>query len=436
MSTPIALFRTGRAVVVDPVTARERSVRRRVGLTWGLLFLNGLGFVGSLVPIPSVIGKSITQGSLQVALLVALTLNRRVIFRPNVFLCLATLLPAEAILTALRPQYLGSEYRTFRLAEFVIVLWLLTPWWGRRDFLLARFHLMTLAVILSSVLLGLLIAPGKALSTGRLEGVLWGIPATQTAHYAAVTAGLVTVLWLCGHMKGRVALAIVVVAVVLLLLTRTRTALVGMTAGILVAGMSLIVARSRVRKLFTAGGVVAVVVIITLSSVITTYLARGQGGDQLSNLTGRTKVWGPLLAFPRDRFQEIFGFGLSNSSFMGLPIDSNWLSSYQEQGLFGVSVCALMLLFLLVSAYFAPRGVHRAMALFLTVYCLVASFTEDGFTDATPYLLELALAASLLVPPLVRRARQTSRAGPGDRILPTGQTLIEGGRSGQNGLPQ
>jgi hypothetical protein len=95
-----------------------------------------------------------------------------------------------------------------------------------------------------------------------------------------------------------------------------------------------------------------------------------------------------------------------------------------------------MLLFLLVSAYFAPRGVHRAMALFLTVYCLVASFTEDGFTDATPYLLELALAASLLVPPLVRRARQTSRAGPGDRILPTGQSLIEGGRSGQNGLPQ
>jgi hypothetical protein len=436
VSTPIALFRAGRAVVVDPVTARERSVRRRVGLTWGLLFLNGLGFVGTLVPIPSAVGKSITQGSLQVALLVALTLNRRVIFRPNVFLCLVTLLPAEALLTALRPQYIGAEYRTFRLAEFVIVLWLLTPWWGRRDFLLVRFHLMTLAVILSSVLLGVLIAPGRAMSAGRLSGVLWGIPPTQTAHYAAVTAGLVTILWLCGHIRGRVALAIVTVAVTMLLLTRTRTALVGMTAGILVAGMSLIVARSRVRKLFTAAGVVAVVVIVTLSSVITTYLARGQGGDQLTNLTGRTEVWGPLLAFPRDRFQEIFGFGLSNSSFGGLPIDSNWLSSYQEQGLFGVGVCALMLLFLLVSAYFAPRGVHRAMALFLTIYCLVASFTEDGFTDATPYLLELALAASLLVPPLVRWARRTSRAGPGDRMLPTGQSPIEGGRSGQNGLPQ
>ena len=99
----------------------------------------------------------------------------------------------------------------------------------------------------------------------------------------------------------------------------------------------------------------------------------------------------------------IFGFGLSNSSFNGLPIDSNWLSSYQEQGLIGVAICAMMLLFLLVTAYFQPRGVQRALALFLITYCVVASFTEDGFTDVTPYLLELTLAASLLVPSAVGR---------------------------------
>ena len=40
-----------------------------------------------------------------------------------------------------------------------------------------------------------------------------------------------------------------------------------------------------------------------------------------------------------------------------------------------------------------------ALALFLVVYCLVASFTEVGFTDASMYLLELTLAASLLVLP-------------------------------------
>ena len=126
-------------------------------------------------------------------------------------------------------------------------------------------------------------------------------------------------------------------------------------------------------------------------------IARGEGTHQLTSLTGRTKFWGPLLAFPRTKFQEILGFGLSNASFNGLPIDSNWLASYQEQGLFGVAVCAAILIFLLVTAYFQPRGAQRALALFLVTYCLVASFTEVGFTDASMYLLDLTLAASLLV---------------------------------------
>jgi hypothetical protein len=59
-----------------------------------------------------------------------------------------------------------------------------------------------------------------------------------------------------------------------------------------------------------------------------------------------------------------------------------------------------MLFFVIVAAYFQPRGTQRALALFLATYCLVASFTEVGFTDVTPYLLELTLAASLLVPPI------------------------------------
>ena len=57
-----------------------------------------------------------------------------------------------------------------------------------------------------------------------------------------------------------------------------------------------------------------------------------------------------------------------------------------------------MLIFLFAKAYSRPRSVQRALALFLITYCLVASFTEVGFTDASTYLLELTLAASLLVP--------------------------------------
>ena len=375
-------------------------MRRRVALTWDLLFLNALTYYPgiSFVPLPSSIGKAVTQGALPLALLVALTVNRRVAIRPNVFLCLVGLLVIGAIITTLQPQHVGTIYRTFRLAEFVVALWLLTPWWGRRDLLLIRCHLTALWVILGTVVLGLLVAPGHARASGRLGGVLWPIPSTEVAHYGAIAAGLVTILWLCGHIRGRPALLATVVAIAILLLTHTRTALIAMIAGILVAGLSLVVAKARVRKLFASGGAVVAIAIIGLSSAVTGWLARGQGTGQLTNLTGRTLVWSALLSTPRDKFQEIFGFGLSNSSFNGLPIDSNWLASYQEQGLFGVIVCVTMLLFLLVSAYFQPRGVQRALALFLVTYCLVASGTEVGFTDVSPYLLELSLAASLIVP--------------------------------------
>ena len=77
----------------------------------------------------------------------------------------------------------------------------------------------------------------------------------------------------------------------------------GMVAGILVAGLSLIVAKARVRKLFATAGAVAGVAIMTLSGVIATWLARGQGTQEIFQLTGRTTVWSALVTFPRNKFQ-------------------------------------------------------------------------------------------------------------------------------------
>jgi hypothetical protein len=402
VSTSVAALRPGRGVPLPEAEARERSVRRRVGIVWGLLVLNVVGYTGALVHIPGAIGKGLTQGALPVAILVALTINRRIVVRPNLFLCLVLLLAAEAFVTVTQQKF-GAVYRTFRMAEFVVALWLLTPWWGRRDMLLIRCHLKALAVVLGSVVLGVLIAPSKAIGTGRLIGVLWAVPATQVAHYAAIIFGVTAVLWFCGQMRNRSTLIIVSATGVILILTHTRTALLAMVAALLVAGMSLIAAKARVRKLFATAGAVTAVAIMTLSGFLVSWLARGQGTEQLTHLTGRTNVWGPLLSYPRDQFQEIFGFGLSNDSFNGLPIDSNWLASYEAQGLFGVILCATMLIFLLTLAYFQPRGVQRALALFLVTYCLIASFTEVGFTGPSPYLLELTLAASLLVPPATTR---------------------------------
>lgn len=399
MNAPAAAVRLRRGVPLPtPAEARERSIRRRVGITWALLLLNTLTYYGSLVHLPSAGGKAITQGALPVALILALTLNRRIVVRPNVFLCLVSLLVIEAVITSLQPQHLGTVYRTFRLAEFVAALWLLSPWWGRRDLFLVRCHLISLSAILGTVFLGLLVAPGRAMSGGRLNGVIWAVPATQVAHYAAIAFGLVTLLWLCDYVHGRRAMTVLLGAGAMVVLTHTRTALVAVAAGILIAGLSLVVANSRVRRFLVTTAAVVTVAVLTLSSVLTNWLARGENAQQLGNLTGRTKVWGPLLAAPRTRFQEIFGFGLSNSSFNGLPIDSNWYASYQEQGLFGVTICAVILLFLLVVAYFQPRGVQRALALFLVTFCLVSSYTEVGFTDVSTYLLDLTLAASLIVP--------------------------------------
>lgn len=375
-----------------------------MGATWALLILNVLAFQPGLtiLPLPRTLGQIITQGALPLAVLVALSVNRRVIVRPNVFLSLVSLLAIEAVVTVLEAQsWRSTAYRTFRFDEFVAVLWLLTPYWGRRDLLLARVHLKTMWVIVISVVIGLMIAPGHARASGRLSGILWPIPATQVAHYAAILLGLAVVLWLCGDNRGRPTLIAAVLAIVVLVLTHTRTALLAAIAGIVIAGLSLLVTEARVRKLFAITGTAFTVAVLTLFGVLTNWLERGQGTQELFGLSGRTNFWASVLASPRNKFQEILGFGMGNDNIGGLPIDSNWLASYQEEGLFGVIVCAAIIIFLFATAYFQPRGVRRALGLFLTTYCLVASFTEIGFTDVTPYLLDLTVAASLFVPSVV-----------------------------------
>lgn len=405
MSSTVTVLRHRGAVPLDPDAARDRSVRRRINAAWGLLYLNTLTYVpGGLLHIPSHVGKALTQGALPLAILVALTVNPKVKVRPNVFLCLVGLLVLDTVITSMQPQHLGTLYRTFRLAEFVGALWLLTPWWGRRDMLLLRCHLRWLFVTLGSVLVGVLIAPGHAFADGgRLSGVIWPMGATQVAQYAAVAAGLTVVLWLGRLLSWRVTLAGVTVAVAILLLTHTRTALIGLVAGILVAGLSLFTVNARVQKFFAAVAVAVSIGIMTVAGFAATWLARGENAQGLATLTGRTNFWALVLNQPRTRFQEIFGFGLSNAGINGLPIDSNWLASYMMEGLFGVVVCAMMLAFLIVTAFFQPRGVRRALALFLVTYCTLASFTEVSFTDVSTYLLHLTVAASLLVVPLMGR---------------------------------
>jgi hypothetical protein len=394
----------------------DRHLHRRVAVTWALLLFNVMPYSRALsaLPIPNSIGKILGQAALPLALLLALSVNRRVDFRPSLFLCLASLLALETIVTAVAAEYpKGTAFRTVRMLDFVVILWLLSPYWGRgRDgMLLARFHMKALFFITCSVIVGMVVSPGLALGSGRLVGVIWPMPATQAAHYAAVVIGMAIILWFCGLMRGRATLAMVAVSVFVLLLTHARTALLAGVVGLIVAGVSLLPTHRRVRKTFGITVAVVVLALLTVASVIGSYLARGQNAQQLTGLTGRTGFWGPLLAFPRDRFEVIFGFGLSNGSFRGLPIDSNWLDSYQDQGLYGDVVCGLIIICLIVAACVQVRDVNRALALFLAVYILVASFTEDGITNPSPYLLDAAIAASLIAVPLVAKKRRLPARG-------------------------
>jgi O-antigen/teichoic acid export membrane protein len=451
---------TSLAIAADSGTqARPDKRLRRVKVVWALLFLNVLAFAKApmVIAIPHKYGQLLTQGSLIAALVVAFTINRKGSIRPNLFLFLYTLLGITTFMMSIRLVGLGTTYRGFRLVLFLAVLWLLTPWWRDRGLILLRSQIRFLQLILASLVLGLFVAPGKAMALNyggaRLTGVIWPIPPPQVAHYMAELTGLTILLWLCGIVARRQALVIIVPAFLALVATHTRTALIGMMLGVVVAALSLVISSRRVRRVFGITLVVLVTVILPLSPVISSWLVRGQSSSELTHLSGRTKVWPLVLSESRPETNKIFGSGLTNDSLMnssptmnGLPIDSSWLATFQNQGIAGWLLEGAMFLVLILTAVLRPRGPTRALALFFIVYCLFSSFTESGMGEPSSYLLDLTIAASLLVPrsiqglngPMRRVSRSFSRlriprglARPaGRRPLPTGVVPISAGLDG------
>ena len=170
------------------------------------MFLRTAG-LPTLIPIPSVVGQLVTQGALVVAFFLALLANPRVIIRPNLFLVLLSLLAVVALMVSIHNQFMfGSTFRAFRLIGFISVLWLLTPWWGRSDFVLLRSHIWVLRVVLGTVLVGAVLAPARRSPTiaasparcGRYLPRRW--PTTQPFYSDA--------LWCSGlaPLRGRTAL--------------------------------------------------------------------------------------------------------------------------------------------------------------------------------------------------------------------------------------
>jgi hypothetical protein len=386
---------------------RWRAADQRVALVWGALFLNVLAFAGgSMLPIPGAIGQLMTQGALLLAFGLALTVNPRAVTRPNAVMLILTLAAVVALMTSIHSEFAVSAiYRSGRYFLFALVVWLLTPWWGRRDMLLLRCHRLCLALVLGSVVLGAAVAPGAALGGARLAGVLWPVPPPQVAHYAATMFGTTVLLWMCKVLEGRHAAMLVLISGAVLVATHTRTALVGLLAGLLVGGASLFLGSARVRRTALTSAALGLMVVAVFANELRAWAVRGQDSSQLTELTGRTKVWSAVFSQQRSTLEHWFGAGMSNMSFNGLPIDSNWVATYQDQGWFGVALEVLLFLFLLVLALSRTRGREKAVSLFLIVYCIFASITEAGLDGPSVYMLDLIVAASLLIKPeAVRRA--------------------------------
>ncbi|MEU9642380.1 O-antigen ligase domain-containing protein [Streptomyces sp. NPDC048188] len=375
-----------------------------VGTAWGLLVLNTLGSTGAetVVPLPRSLIQMVTMGALAVAFTLALALNPRLRVRPSAYLLLLTLLLVPSLISSADLESgFGALFRCARLALFVATLWLLSRWWdGGTTFV--RHHIRLYFLVLCSVAAGALVSPGAAMPDlygGRLVGALWPLTPPQIGQYAAVIIGL-TVLLLLGRRTDRRSAALVIVpSLVLLLLTHTRTATLGLLVGLALAIGSLTLTSAAARRFFSWAVLCAAVAAVVFASALRAWFLRGQTEENFSNLTGRAKVWDALLAAPRTTGEKVFGLGLGDKSFDGLPIDNSWLAVYHEQGLIGVALVATVFVVLGGVALLRPPSPARACAIFLIGYCGLASYTEAGLGDASPYLLHLAVAASLLAAP-------------------------------------
>ncbi|WP_369142320.1 O-antigen ligase domain-containing protein [Streptomyces sp. R44] len=382
---------------------RPGGTPKTVGIIWALLALNTLGSAGAktVFTIPRSLIQMATMGALVAAFVLALALNLRLRVRPSAFVFLLTLLLVPSLISSVQLAGFGALFRCTRLALFVGTLWLLSRWWdGSLTFV--RYHVRMYFAVLVLVAAGLAVSPATAMPEyygGRLVGALWPLTPPQIGQYSAVIIGLTVLLLLGRRTTGAGAAVIIVPSLVLLAMTHTRTATLGLLIGLGLAIGSLVLTSAAARRFFAWAVVCAAVAAVVFSSALRAWFLRGQSQENFANLTGRAKVWDSLLAAPRTTGEKVFGTGLGDKSFDGLPIDNSWLAVYDEQGLLGVTIVAAMILVLGGVALLRAPSLPRACAIFLISYCALSSYTEVGLGDASAYLLHLTLAASLLVAP-------------------------------------
>ena len=230
-----------------------------------------------------------------------------------------------------------------------------------------------------------------------------------------------------------------------LLLSHSRTPLVAGGAGFVAGVLAMFVSSERARRLVSWTLFCVPVAALMFGPAVQAWFLRGQDPDMLNTLTGRTKAWAKVYAFPRDIYSNLFGVGLTDKSIEGLSIDSGYLSIYHEQGRVGVAIIVAIFVLYLARILTRRPSMPRAIATFLVVYVLIASYTETGIGDMSSYVLHLMLAMVMVLMPMVkrpardrrgrgdRRGRRAERRGGGDmRILLVHNFYRSGAPSGEN----
>ena len=179
MTPPLAV------VSVDRRTAERLAGRRRelrqVTLVWAALFLNVLTFAGpTVLPIPGFVGQMVTQAALLGALAMALAVNTRGLVRVNLFLVLLTMLAVVPLMVSIHSEFLSGVHlpclpppglhRGPLVAHPVV---------GKVRLALLRAISRALRVVLGTVLVGAAVAPGARV---RLRRAPVGRPVADPAH--------------------------------------------------------------------------------------------------------------------------------------------------------------------------------------------------------------------------------------------------------------
>lgn len=263
-------------------------------------------------------------------------------------------------------------------------------------------------VLLGTVLLGRILAPGLAVSGGeygRLAGIYPHIHPNMVGLVAVVA--LIAIVtrrgpqWINQSILRQAALFVAWVWV--LLEARTRAALlVGVLALAIAFGREVFRRRGVAMTVLFAIGA-AILFVELRSRDIVAFLERGQSAAQFATLSGRSELWSRALDLWRTRQIEGFGYYSGHRHalqplFSGADqsnIDSMWIETLVNLGLIGTAALGVLVM------AGSIRAIRASDAYAVKSFTLSALFLLVAATFFNPSLQTTTLAAALLGPLLL-----------------------------------